>query len=363
MSRIFNFCAGPAMLPTSVMEKAQQEFIHWQDTGCSVMELSHRSNEFMAVAAKAEADLRDLMAIPDNYKVLFCHGGGRGQFSAVPLNLLLKGKSADYIVSGAWSKAAAQEAQNFGDINIIDIADKVKPSTTSVIHPTKWPLNNNAAYIHYCPNETVDGIEIFELPETNGVPIVADMSSTILSRAIDVSRYGVIYAGAQKNIGPSGLTLVIIRDDLLGKAQTATPCIMNYSTLAKNDSMYNTPPTYAWYLAGLVFQWLKEIGGIEHIAISNQEKADLLYNTIDESDFYFNDVSPEYRSLMNVPFWLKDESLNKTFIIEAEQAGLMALKGHRSVGGMRASIYNAMPIEGVQALTHFMTLFAKKHSG
>jgi len=358
MSRIFNFCAGPAMLPFEVMAKAQQEFVNWQETGSSVMELSHRSSEFMVVAAKAEADLRALMAIPENYKVLFCHGGGRGQFSAVPLNLLPKGQSADYIVSGSWSKAAAKEALNYGDVNVIDIG-RVENGEKGIVPAGEWPLSPNAAYVHYCPNETVDGIEMFDIPQTNGVPLVADMSSTILSREIDVSKFGLIYAGAQKNIGPSGLTIVIIREDLLGNARKTTPSIMNYQVLADNDSMYNTPPTYAWYLAGLVFEWLTEQGGVREISGINKDKAALLYQYIDKSDFYYNNVAPNVRSLMNVPFWLKDESLNSEFLEQAKSAGLMALKGHRMVGGMRASIYNAMPIEGVQKLVDFMQEFEK----
>lgn len=364
MSGIYNFCAGPAMLPTAVMAKAQQEFINWNSTGCSVMELSHRSKEFIAVASKAEADLREFMDIPDNYQVLFCHGGGRGQFSAVPLNLLPKGKSADYIVSGSWSKAAAIEAANFGEVNVINIGQEVEQQhekQTSVQDVNVWPLNADAAYVHYCPNETVDGIEIFDVPDTKGVPLVADMSSTILSHQIDVSQFAVIYAGAQKNIGPSGLTVVIVRDDLIGHAQPATPCIMNYKTLADNDSMYNTPPTYAWYLAGLVFEWLIDLGGISAIEKKNREKAALLYHAIDNSAFYDNHIDHHYRSLTNIPFWLTDESLNDEFLIQAEQAGLIALKGHRMVGGMRASLYNAMPIEGVQALVNFMIMFEKKH--
>mgnify|MGYP001096217830 CR=1 FL=1 len=359
MTDIFNFCAGPAMLPAEVMTKAQQEFINWQGTGCSVMELSHRSKEFIALASQAEADLRQLLNIPENYKVLFCHGGGRGQFSAVPLNLLKKGQSADYIVSGSWSNAAAKEAAQYGEINILDISrdgDKSK----SVLPAKEWTLNKDAAYVHFCPNETVDGIEIFDLPQTHGVPIVADMSSTILSREIDISQYGLIYAGAQKNIGPSGLTLVIVREDLLGHAAKGTPAIMNYQLLAENDSMYNTPPTYAWYLAGLVFKWLKDLGGVAEIAKRNQEKAQLLYQYIDNSGFYYNKVLPEQRSVMNVPFWLKDESLNADFLAQAEQQGLLALKGHRMVGGMRASIYNAMPLEGVKALVAFMDKFASE---
>tara|TARA_R110001583_G_scaffold658_1_gene6018 strand:- start:2514 stop:3602 length:1089 start_codon:yes stop_codon:yes gene_type:complete len=360
MSEVFNFCAGPAMLPTPVMAKAQEEFTNWNNTGCSVMELSHRSAIYMAMAAEAEADLRDLMAIPDNYKVLFCHGGGRGQFSAVPLNLLSQGKSADYIVNGSWSKAAALEAKNFGEVNVINIREEHSDGETSLTPCDQWPLNSDAAYVHYCPNETVDGIEINDIPNTHGVPLVADMSSTILSHEIDVTKFGVIYAGAQKNIGPSGLTIVIVREDLLGNAQKSTPCIMNYETSANNDSMYNTPPTYAWYLAGLVFQWLKALGGVKAIAKINQDKAELLYKAIDGSDFYQNNIEPQYRSKMNIPFWLKDESLNEQFLMQAEQHGLMALKGHRIVGGMRASIYNAMPIEGVQALVDFMRKFEKE---
>jgi len=357
MSEVFNFCAGPAMLPKAVMAKAQQEFINWQETGCSVMELSHRSSEFMKMAALAEADLRELMNIPENYKVLFCHGGGRGQFSAVPLNLLPVGKTADYIVNGSWSKAAAVEASNFGEVNVINIRDEHTAGETSLMAMDKWPLNINAAYVHYCPNETVDGIEISNIPDTGDVPLVADMSSTILSHEIDVTKFGLIYAGAQKNIGPSGLTIVIVREDLLGNAQTATPCIMNYQTSANNDSMYNTPPTYAWYLAGLVFQWLKELGGVKAIAEINQAKAELLYEAVDTSDFYLNNIEKQYRSKMNIPFWLSDESLNEKFLSQAKEQGLMALKGHRIVGGMRASIYNAMPIEGVQKLVNFMQKF------
>jgi len=360
MSQVFNFCAGPAMLPQPVMKKAQAEFIDWQGTGCSVMELSHRSKEFMAVAAKAEADLRDLMSIPDNYSVLFCHGGGRGQFSAVPLNLLPQGKSADYIISGSWSKSAAVEAEHYGDIKLINVVSEAD-GDTHVLPSEQWGLDPNAAYVHYCPNETVDGIEMFDIPETNGVPLVADMSSTILSHVIDVEKFAVIYAGAQKNIGPSGLTIVIVRNDLLGNAQPTTPSIMNYQVLAKSDSMYNTPPTYAWYLAGLVFEWLKESGGVKEISKVNKQKAELLYGYIDNSEFYQNQIETQFRSLMNVPFWLTDETLNAEFIKQAEARGLMALKGHRLVGGMRASIYNAMPLAGIEALVAFMKEFSAQN--
>ncbi|WP_448213024.1 3-phosphoserine/phosphohydroxythreonine transaminase [Colwellia sp. MEBiC06753] len=360
MSATFNFCAGPAMLPVEVMQKAQAELINWQGNGCSVMELSHRSQAYMAVAEKAEANLRQLMHIPDNYKVLFMHGGGRGQFSAVPFNLLPKGAKADYVVSGSWSSAAAKEAQNFGDINIINVVSDIDGQKT--VKPVQeWSLSKDAAYVHYCPNETVDGIEIFEVPETHGVPLVADLSSTILSRNIDVSQFGVIYAGAQKNIGPSGLTIVIVRDDLLGKARTTTPSVLNYQLAATNGSMYNTPPTFAWYLAGLVFEWLLDKGGVEAVQQINKAKAETLYQCIDNSEFYTNSIDKNNRSLMNVPFWLADDSLNAEFLAEAEQAGLLALEGHRSVGGMRASIYNAMPIEGVEALVNFMNAFAERH--
>ncbi|WP_068545209.1 3-phosphoserine/phosphohydroxythreonine transaminase [Thalassotalea crassostreae] len=359
MSEVFNFCAGPAMLPVPVMKKAQSEFLNWNNTGCSVMELSHRGAEFMQLAEDAEHDLRELMNIPDNYKVLFCHGGGRGQFAAVPLNLLPEGKSADYVVTGSWSKAAVAEAQKFGDIRVIDavIDDN---GNKSVLPSEHWRINKDAAYVHYCPNETVDGIEIFDIPDTGDIPLVADMSSTILSRPIDVSKFGLIYAGAQKNIGPSGLTIVIVRDDLIGNQQAATPVILDYKVTADNDSMFNTPPTYAWYLASLVFQWLKELGGIEQMGAINHDKAQYLYNYIDDSDFYLNRIQFANRSTMNVPFYLKNEELNAQFLSEAKDAGLLALKGHRMVGGMRASIYNAMPMEGVKALVEFMKKFEEK---
>lgn len=361
MTEVFNFCAGPAMLPKPVMAKAQKEFVNWQDMGSSIMELSHRSKAYIDVAQKAESNLRSLMSIPENYKVLFCHGGGRGQFSAVPLNLLPEGGKADYIVSGSWSKAAAQEAENYGHVNVVDVVNH-SGSQTTVQSVNDWDLSDDAAYVHYCPNETVNGIEIFEVPDTGGVPLIADMSSTILSRQIDVSQFALIYAGAQKNIGPSGLTIVIVREDLLGNARRETPSVFNYKLAADNDSMYNTPPTYAWYLAGLVFEWLLEYGGVPAIEQVNKEKAHLLYKAIDESDFYLNNISQSHRSLMNIPFWLANDALNNEFLKQAEQEGLTALKGHRSVGGMRASIYNAMPIEGVQRLIDFMQIFEEGNS-
>ncbi len=356
----YNFCAGPAMLPVEVMQQAQLEFINWQQHGCSVMELSHRSKAFIRVAAEAEQDLRDLLSIPPNYKVLFMHGGGRGQFSAVPLNLLKAGQSADYIVSGAWSKSAVEEAVKYGQITARDIRHKTAQGIRTVTAAADWQLSDKAAYVHCCPNETVDGIEFTELPDTHS-PLVADLSSTILSRPIDVSRYGVIYAGAQKNIGPSGLTLAIVRDDLLPAKDAAIPSVLDYRLAAENDSMFNTPPTFAWYLAGLVFKWLKQQGGVTEMATRNHKKANLLYDYIDKSDFYSNDVDTTYRSWMNVPFFLADERLNDTFVEQAETHGLLALKGHRMVGGMRASIYNAMPLEGVQTLVSFMQEFKRVH--
>jgi len=360
MSKIFNFCAGPAMLPTAVMAQAQSEFCNWQGLGVSVMEVSHRSPEYIAMAAEAEQDLRDLMAIPDNYKVLFCHGGGRGQFAAVPLNLLGDKLDADYLLTGEWSKSAVVEAKKHARISETDIMVTTADGKITVKPVEQWPINAGAAYLHYCPNETIEGIELFDTPETGVVPLVADMSSTILSRPIDVSKFGVIYAGAQKNIGPSGLSIVIVRDDLIGHARRAIPSIFDYEIQAKSDSMFNTPPTYAWYLAGLVFKWLKEQGGLVEVEKKNIAKAELLYNFIDNSDFYSNNVDASVRSRMNVPFNLADESQNEAFLSEAKAAGLLTLKGHRIVGGMRASIYNAMPIEGVQALVDFMQAFAAK---
>ncbi|MBC3764252.1 3-phosphoserine/phosphohydroxythreonine transaminase [Neptunicella marina] len=355
----YNFCAGPAMLPADVMKQAQQEFIDWQGQGCSVMEISHRSAAFIELAAQAEQDLRELMTIPDDYAVLFCHGGGRGQFSAIPQNLSQSGQAADYLVSGAWSKSAVDEAKKYVDVNIAATIGFTDEEWKAPEQNT-WSLSENAAYFHYCPNETVDGIKMPYIPQNIKAPLVADLSSMILSEPVDVEKFGLIYAGAQKNIGPSGLSVVIVRRDLLGNARANTPSIMDYQLLDKHDSMFNTPPTYAWYLAGLVFKWLKEQGGVEKMHQLNQQKAQLLYQTIDQSDFYNNRVPVEYRSLMNVPFQLADSSLDSAFLQQAEQQGLLALKGHRMVGGMRASIYNAMPLSGVQALTDFMQDFVRR---
>ncbi|BCL70290.1 3-phosphoserine/phosphohydroxythreonine aminotransferase [Vibrio nigripulchritudo ATCC 27043] len=355
MEPIYNFSAGPAGLPKAVMEKAQAEYVNWNGIGTSVMEISHRSKEFIAVADKAEQDLRDLLSIPDNYKVLFCHGGARAQFAAVPMNLIGDKPSADYVDAGYWAESAVKEAKKYCTPRVINAKTEVD-GKVAVIPPSEWKIDENAAYVHFCPNETIDGVEITDLPVTDK-PIVADMSSTILSRKIDVSKYGVIYAGAQKNIGPAGICIVIVRDDLLELASEALPSILNYKVLAEKDSMFNTPPTYAWYLSGLVFEWLKEQGGVEAIEKVNEEKAALLYNYIDGSEFYRNQVHPSNRSRMNVPFQLAKPELDSKFLELAEEAGLQALKGHRAVGGMRASIYNAMPLEGVQALVEFMKQF------
>ncbi len=302
------------------------------------------------------------MEIPDNYKVLFCHGGGRGQFAAVPLNLLGDKFEADYLLTGQWSKYAVVEAKKHARISETNIMTKTADGKVAVKPVTDWPVNAGAAYVHYCPNETIEGIELFDIPETGVVPLVADMSSTILSRPIDVSKFGIIYAGAQKNIGPSGLAIVIVREDLIGKARQAIPSILDYKVQADADSMYNTPPTYAWYLAGLVFKWLIDQGGIAAMEQKNIAKAELLYNFIDNSSFYSNNIDASVRSRMNIPFTLRDDSLNEVFLSESKAAGLLTLKGHKIVGGMRASIYNAMPIEGVQALVDFMSEFEKKYA-
>ncbi|MGV6860028.1 MAG: 3-phosphoserine/phosphohydroxythreonine transaminase [bacterium] len=354
MTRLFNFSAGPGVLAEDVLKKAQSELMDWHGCGMSVMEMSHRGKEFMSIAAKAEADLRQLMTIPDNYKVLFLQGGASAQFAAIPLNLM-GGKKADYINTGAWSKKAIAEAKRFGEVHVA--ATTEDSGFTRVPAQSELDLSSDAAYVHYTPNETIGGVEFPYIPETGDVPLVADMSSTILSRPVDVSRFGMIYAGAQKNIGPAGLVVVIIREDLLGNASESTPAMINYKVMADGDSMYNTPPTFAWYMAGLAFEYLIEQGGLEAIARINERKASKLYAAIDDSSFYANPVDPQARSWMNVPFTLADPALDSDFLSGAAKAGLVTLKGHRSVGGMRASIYNAMPEEGVDALIEFMQAF------
>jgi phosphoserine aminotransferase len=358
MTRKHNFCAGPAALPEAVLERASLEISDWQGRGLSVMEMSHRSEAFVGIAQQAERDFRDLLNISDDYAVLFLQGGASTQFAAVPLNLLPTDGVADYVNTGQWSIKAIKEAKRFGKVNIA--ATSEADNFLSIPTFENWKLSDNPAYVHYTPNETIGGLEYFWTPEVNA-PLVADMSSTILSRPIDVNKFGVIYAGAQKNIGPAGLTIVIVRRDLLGRAQDICPTMLDWKVAADNDSMYNTPPTYAWYLAGLVFQWLKEQGGLEGMERINRRKAEKLYGYIDGSGFYRNPVEKQSRSLMTVPFVLADENLDKIFLREAEAAGLLNLAGHRSVGGMRASIYNAVTEASVDALTAFMQDFAKRH--
>ena len=357
MSRIFNFSAGPAVLPESVLMQAREELTDWRSAGMSVMEMSHRGKHFSGIAAQAEADLRELMAIPDHYRVLFLQGGASAQFSLLPMNILHGAKKADYINTGAWSKKAIAAARAFCDVNVA--ASSEDDNFTTIPAFDAWRLDCDAGYVHYTPNETIGGVEFHWIPDTGETPLVADMSSTILSRPLDVSRYGLIYAGAQKNIGPAGLTLVIVRDDLTGNAHPLTPPVFDYKVQADAGSMTNTPPTFAWYLAGLVFQWLKLGGGLASMAGINERKANKLYAAIDESGFYSNPVEAQSRSWMNIPFTLADPELDKTFLAEAETAGLANLKGHRSVGGMRASIYNAMPEAGVDALIAFMREFER----
>ncbi len=360
MSGVFNFSAGPAMLPRTVLQQAREELIDWHGTGMSVMEMSHRSKEYMSIATQAEADLRSLLDIPDNYYVLFLQGGATTQFAMVPHNLLRGKTRADYINTGAWSKKAIAEARRYCDVNVAASSDET--SYTSIPDASDWQLDADAAYVHYTPNETIGGVEFHAIPDVGDVPLVADMSSTILSRPLDVSRFGVIYAGAQKNIGPAGLTVVIVRNDLVGDTLDSTPSMFDYKAHADNGSMLNTPPTFAWYLAGLVFRWIGEQGGLTTMAAINERKAQRLYNAVDSSGFYSSPVDPACRSWMNVPFALADAALDGDFLEQAKAAGLLNLKGHRSVGGMRASIYNAMPEAGVNALIDFMKEFERTHA-
>jgi phosphoserine aminotransferase len=357
--RQFNFCAGPAALPTVVLERAQAEMLDWQGRGLSVMEISHRHPAYMAMVQETESKLRQLMGIPNNYKVLFMQGGATAQFALLPMNLLGPKTHADYIDTGIWSAKAIAAMAPYGTASLA--ASSASNNYRNVPSQAELVLNRDAAYVHYCPNETIGGLAFDYVPNTGTVPLIADMSSIILSEPIDVSAFGVIYAGAQKNIGPAGLTLVIIRDDLLGGAYNTTPNPFNYALQAANDSMLNTPPTYGWYLAGLVFDWLLEQGGLEVMAEKNAAKAELLYQAIDESQLYSNNILVANRSKMNVTFVLADAALNDRFIQQAQDHGLLNLKGHRSVGGMRASIYNAVPASAVHALVAFMKDFEIRH--
>ncbi|WP_431637594.1 3-phosphoserine/phosphohydroxythreonine transaminase [Dyella sp. KULCS107] len=360
MSRVWNFSAGPAALPREVLEQAQRELLDWNGSGMSVMEQSHRGKPFIAMAAQAEADLRELMAIPADYAVLFLQGGATQHFAQIPMNLAGPDDSADYIVSGHWSEKAVREAAPYLRVNVA--ASSEAQGFRRLPARASWALDPAASYVHYTPNETIHGVEFHDIPEVGDVPLVADMSSNILSAPLDVSRFGLIYAGAQKNIGPSGLVVMIIRRDLLARPGRPIAKVLRYAEQAANDSMLNTPNTWGWYLAGLTFQWLKAQGGVAAMAERNRAKAELLYRAIDDSSgFYANPIEPSARSRMNVPFTLKDAALDASFLKESEGAGLFALKGHKAVGGMRASLYNAVPLEAVQALVAFMRDFANRH--
>ena len=356
MSRIFNFSAGPAMLPAEVLARAGDEMTDWRGSGMSVMEMSHRGKEFMGIAAEAEKDLRELLAIPSNYKVLFLQGGATLQFAQIPMNLLRGKGKADYVVTGEWSKKAVKEAKQYCDVAIAATSE----DRNFTYAPKKWNVRKDAAYVHYCSNETIGGVEFHETPTTE-IPLVADASSHFLSRPLDVSKLGLIYAGAQKNAGPAGLTFVIVRDDLIRQVAKGTPGVMDYKAQADADSMLNTPASYSMYIAGLVFKWLKQLGGLAAVEKMNIAKASLLYDYLDQSKFFHNPVAKEDRSRMNVPFTLKDSKLDEPFLKGAVERGMVQLKGHRSVGGMRASIYNAMPIDGVRALVEYMKEFEQEH--
>jgi len=359
MARVFNFSAGPAALPEAVLKQAAEEMLDWHGSGQSVMEMSHRGKEFMGIAAQAEADLRELMGIPANYKVLFLQGGASLQFAMIPINLLRGKASADYVHTGEWAKKAIKEAKQYCQANVVASSEDKNFSYAPA--QADWKLSKDAAYVHYTANETIGGVEFHWTPQTGDVPLVCDMSSNILSRPVDVSKYGLIYAGAQKNIGPAGLTIVIVREDLIGQVLPKTPVMLDYKTHAENESMYNTPPTYGIYIAGLVFQWLRQQGGLAAMEKHNRDKAALLYAFLDQSGFFVSPVAKADRSLMNVPFTLKKAELDEEFLKGAKARGMIQLKGHRSVGGMRASIYNAMPVEGVKALVGYMKEFEAKH--
>jgi phosphoserine aminotransferase len=359
MTRVFNFSAGPAALPETVLQTAAAEMLDWHGSGMSVMEMSHRGKEFIAIAEEAEALLRELLAVPSNYKVLFMQGGAIAENAIVPMNLLRGRSGADYIDTGEWSKKSIKEAQRYCQVNVA--ASSKATGYTSIPARGQWQLDPQAAYVHICSNETIGGVEYHFTPDVGDVPLVADMSSNIMSRPIDVSRYGLIYAGAQKNVGPSGLTIVIVRDDLIGQAMPSTPSAFDYKTVADNASMYNTPPTYAIYIAGLVFNWIKAMGGLAAMEAHNRAKAAVLYDYLGTTPFYRCPVAADCRSMMNVPFRLADEALDDAFLKGAKERGMVQLKGHRSVGGMRASIYNAMPIDGVRALVSYMREFEVRH--
>lgn len=362
MTQVYNFSAGPAMMPKAVLEQAQKELLNWQGQGTSVMEVSHRGKLFMELITQANKDFRELFHIPDNYKILFLQGGARGQFAAIPMNLIGEKGKALYLNSGHWSSMAAKEARNFCEIDEISITDTDENGVISVNRTDFSDIADQYDYVHYCTNETISGVEIKEIPNVGNAVLVADMSSNILSSQIDISKFGIIYAGAQKNLGPAGITIVIVREDLIGKARKATPSIWNYEVQANADSMINTPPTFAWYLCSLVFKHLLAEGGLKEVEKRNLAKAKRLYDYLNQSSFYRNYIAEKNRSVMNVTFTTDNDELNAKFVAEAAACGLQALKGHKVLGGMRASIYNAMPIEGVDALIAFMDKFAKENA-
>ncbi|MBI5722094.1 MAG: 3-phosphoserine/phosphohydroxythreonine transaminase [Burkholderiales bacterium] len=359
MTRVFNFSAGPAALPEPVLRQAAEEMLDWHGSGMSVMEMSHRGKEFIAIASEAEALLRQLLVVPANYKVLFMQGGAIAENAIVPMNLLRGRTGIDFIDTGEWSKKSIKEAKKYAKVNVA--ASGADTGYTAIPARETWQLDPGAAYVHICSNETIGGVQYHFTPDVGTVPLVADMSSDILSRPVDLSKFGLVYAGAQKNIGPAGLTIVIVREDLLGQPHPMLPSAFDYKTVAENESMYNTPPTYAIYIAGLVFRWLEQQGGLAAMETHNRAKAALLYDFLATTGFYEAPVAKDCRSWMNVPFKLKDEGLDAAFLKGAEAAGMVQLKGHRSVGGMRASIYNAMPLEGVRTLVAYMKDFEARH--
>ena len=361
-TRPFNFAAGPAAIPEAVLREAADEMLDWHGCGVGVMEMSHRGKEFMQIAAEAEADLRELLAVPAHFRILFLQGGGLGENAIVPMNLS-RGGAVDFVQTGSWSKKSIAEARRYADVAVA--ASNAGSADSAIPNPSTWAIRQEASYVHICSNETIDGIEFHTLPDLaalgSNAPLVIDCSSHILSRPIDWSRVGLAFAGAQKNIGPAGLTLVIVREDLLGRALPITPSAFDYQQVADNNSMFNTPPTWAIYIAGLTFKWIKASGGVAAMDACAAEKSALLYGALDANDFYANRVAPASRSRMNVPFFLRDESLDDAFLAGAKERGLLALKGHKSVGGMRASIYNAMPVDGVRALVSYLQEFASRH--
>lgn len=356
--QVYNFGAGPAMLPKAVMEQAQAELLDWQGSGISVIEMSHRSKEFASIVEESEADLRELLQMPDNYKILFIQGGATSQFAMVPVNLTKETDVADYVLTGSWSQKAIKDAERHCQVNVV--ASSKEDNFRSIPTRESWNLSDKPAYLYYTSNETIGGVEFQQVPDVGDIPLVSDMTSNFLSRAIDVSRFGVIYAGAQKNFGPSGLVIAIVREDLIGHVREGMPTLYDYAVYAKDNSLYNTPPTFSWYMAGLVFKWMKQQGGLAAMEENAILRSTKLYQAIDDSDFYSNPIATEFRSRMNVPFILADNALDKTFLSEAEENGFIALKGHRSVGGMRASIYNGMTIDGIDALIAFMQDFEKR---